>query len=121
MATATKAARTLQASASNAAGATATGTAVDLRTAVADMLVTAIITNGGTGPTVGCDFIIEVSNDNSTWREFSRATAGVTSSITYTFAVLIPSAVMYVRSKFTGNTGQAVTVAAEGHEYSAIL
>ena len=63
MATATKTARTLQASASNGAGATATGTAVDLRTAVGDALVTALVTNGATGPALPCQFIVQVSND----------------------------------------------------------
>jgi hypothetical protein len=120
MATATKTAKTLQASISNAAGATKTGDAVDLRTAVGDLLVTAIVTNGGTGPTIACDFIIQVSNDNSVWREYCRLTAGVTSSTTYTFCVLVPAPAMYVRSVFTGNTGQAVTVAAEGHDYAEI-
>jgi hypothetical protein len=93
---------------------------VDLRTAVGDFLVTSVIVNGATGPTVGCDFIVQVSVDSSTWRQYARMTAGTTNSTTYTFAVLVPASCLYVRSVFTGNTGQAVTVAAEGHEYSGI-
>lgn len=119
MATATKSAVTFQASATNTAGGTTTGSSVDLTTAL-EAFLTGIITNGGTGPTVGCDFIVEVSNDNSTWSEYVRVTAPTTSSTTYYFPVQLPDAVMYARSKFTGNTAQSVTVEARGHKISSI-
>lgn len=119
MAIAVKTARTLQASAVNAAGGTTTGSTIDLTTALGGT-VTAIITNGGTGPTVACDFILEASTDTSTWREISRQTAGVTAGVTYTFSVNISSPLMYIRSRFTNNTGQSVTVAAELHELTSI-
>lgn len=119
MATATKTARTLQASASNSAGGTTTGTAVDLTTALG-LAGTAKVTNGGTGPTVGCDFVIEVSNDNSDWHEWTRQTAGTTASTTYYFPFDLPAPIRYARSKFTGNTGQAVTVECDGHEFTSI-
>lgn len=119
MAAYTKAAITLQASASNAAAATATGTGVDLTTALG-AVVTGRITNGGTGPTVGCDFILETSNDNATWRELVRVTAPVAASTSYDFPVEIPDAVMYVRSRFTGNTAQAVTVECLGSKISTL-
>lgn len=116
----TKTARALQASASNTAGSTTTGSALDLTSALGG-LVTAIVTNGGTGPTIGCSFIVEVSNDNSVWRAFAGGqVAGLVSSTTYTFSVLIPKEVMYIRSKFTGNTGQTVTIQAEFHEFTSL-
>jgi pseudouridine-5'-phosphate glycosidase len=116
---ATKTARVLQSSASNAAGATTTGSCIDLTTALG-MTVTAKITNGSTGPTVGCSFLIDISHDGTNWKEFSRQTAGTSNSAVAEFIVDIPAAVMYLRSRFTGNTGQAVTVEAFGHELTSI-
>lgn len=107
--TATKTLRTSQASASNTASSTTTGSTVDLTTALGGM-ATAKITNGGTGPTVGCTAYLEISGDNSAWKAFRQFTAGVTNSAVYEFAAEIPAAVMYARWKFTGNTGQTVTV-----------
>lgn len=108
--TATKTSRTLQASASNSAAGTTTGTGVDLTTRLGPHLAIGRITNGGTGPTIGCDFVLQVSPDNSTWYEFSRARAGTVNSAVYDFAVEVPIGTMYIRSVFVGNTGQAVTV-----------
>jgi hypothetical protein len=119
MATATKSAVTFQASATNAAAATTTGSAVDLTTALG-ALITAEITNGATGPTIACDFVVEVSNDNSDWMEYTRATAGTANNGVYTFSVELPPTVMYARVKFTGNTGQSVTVEADGHKWSSL-
>lgn len=115
----TKPARTLQASVSNPAGSTTTGSAVDLTTAPA-ALATARITNGPTGPTAPCEFILEISADGAAWREFARQTAGATAATSYDFAVEIPAAVMHVRSVFAGNTAQAVTVEATLHELTSI-
>jgi hypothetical protein len=114
-ASATKTARTLQASTSNAAGATTTGTALDLTTKYGG-LAQLTITNGATGPTVGCDAILEASVDNSTWYELGRATHGTSNNLAATYNFDVPPAVMHLRSKFTGNTGQAVTVVAVFHE-----
>jgi hypothetical protein len=119
MATAVKTARTLQASATNGAGSTTTGTTWTLTTAFGGIL-TAKITNGGTGPTVGCDFVVNVSVDGTNWKEFSRQTAPTTNSAVTPFAVEIPPGVMYTQPVFTGNTVQAVTVEAFGHELTSI-
>lgn len=119
MATPTKTARTLEASSSNAAAATKTGTALDLSTKFGG-LATLKITNGGTGPTIACDAILETSRDNTNWNEFSRQPSGVTASAVYVFNVEVPIAVMYLRSKFVGNTAQAVTVEATFQELSSI-
>jgi hypothetical protein len=119
MAVATKTYRTLQASASNTAGSTTTGTGLSLLTALGGTLV-AVITNGGTGPTVACDLVVEVSGDNSTWYEFARMTSQTGNSTVTTFRVRVPESVLYVRSRFTGNTGQTVTVEAYFHELTSI-
>lgn len=123
MATATKALSTLQASASNSAGSSTPSTlgtgSADLTTALGGV-VTAKITNGGTGPTVGCDFVVYVSGDGTNWKEFSRQTAPTTASGVFSFAVEIPAAVMYVCVQFTGNTGAAVTVEAFIQKLSSI-
>jgi hypothetical protein len=119
--TAVKTLRALQASATNTAGSTTTGTAFDLTTKVGPHHITATIVNGGTGPTVACDFVVEVSADNSTFYEYSRQTAGVTASTTYTFNVPLSGAIMYVRSKFVGNTAQSVTVLATMQECTSLL
>lgn len=116
---ATKSATTIQTSATNTAGSTATSSAVSLTTAYG-MLITGLITNGATGPTVPCDFVVEVSNDNTNWRTYARYSAGVTNSAAYPFAVEVPPSAMYARTVFTGNTGQSVTVEALGHILTGI-
>lgn len=117
--TAVKTARTLQSSATNASGATTTGSGVDL-TAALGMVVTGKITNGATGPSAGCQFILEISHDGSNWKRFSSQTAGTDNNGVYEFVVEVPAAAMHVRSRFTGNTGQSVTVEAFGHELTEL-
>lgn len=117
----TKTAKTFQSSATNTAGSTTTGSAVALTTSYG-CLMTATITNGGTGPTVACDFIVEVSNDNfsADTKEVYRATASTVANEVNSYVFELPGAVMYARSKFTGNTGQSVTVACTGQELTTI-
>lgn len=117
--TATTTARTLQASASNAAGATTTGTALDLCTDLG-LHVTAKVTNGATGPTVPCTFRLEVSNDNSTWFTHYEAAAQTGNNVVTEWSFSLGPEIMYVRSVFTGNTGQAVTVVCVGHELTSL-
>lgn len=115
----TKTSRTLQSSATNAAAATTTGSAVDLTTALGGTL-TAKITNGATGPTLPASLFIEVSEDNSNWKLFRQYTALLGNSIVTEFAVEVPASVMYIRSRFSGNTAQGVTVEAFLHELTSI-
>lgn len=119
MAAPSKSARTLQSSATNTATSTTTGSTLDV-TAKFGGLATLVITNGGTGPTVACDAILETSRDNSSWFELSRQTAPTTASAVTVFNVEVPDAVMYLRSKFTGNTAQSVTVEAYYQELSSV-
>lgn len=116
---ATKTSVTIQTSATNTAGSTTTSSAVDLTT-IYGMLITGKITNGGTGPTVACDFVVEVSNDNSAWKTYARYSAGTTINGVFEFAVDLPMSTMYARTVFTGNTGQSVTVEAFGHRLTGI-
>lgn len=120
MATATKTARTLLASGTVAAGGSRESAWLDLRTALG-ALITGRCTNGETGPTVGCDFIVETSPDNGTTiREYSRQTAGTANATSYDFAVALPAGAMYARVRTTGNTVQDVTSASEAQELTSI-
>ena len=117
--TANKTARTLQSSVTNAAGASTTGSTIDL-TAALGLAVTAKITNGATGPTVGCAFRLEVSNDNVNWKTFTQQAAGVDGNGVYEFVTELGPAWMYARSVFAGNTGQSVTIESFGHELTSL-
>ena len=115
----TKSVSTIQASASNAAGATTTSSTLDGHTAYA-MGITAQITNGGTGPTVGCNATVNVSGDNVNFFFFAQVTAGTTASTTYSWAFDIPPEFAYAQVVFNGNTVQAVTVVAQGYLLTAL-
>jgi hypothetical protein len=96
---------------SNGLGGTTTSTSLNLTTAYG-AVITAKITNGGTGPTIACSVTVNISSDNSTWKPFARATAGTANSGVYDYVFDLPAPVMYAQVVFTGNTGQAVTVEA---------
>lgn len=113
----TRTGRTLQSSTSNGAGSTTTGSAYTQGDFSIELIAT--ITNGATGPTTGCYFIIEASTDGSTWREWFRGLAGTDNNGVYSFPIGIPDELMQIRPKFTGNTGQAVTVECLGHELTS--
>jgi hypothetical protein len=120
MATAVKNYRTLVAAGTaNAVGATTTGTAWNLTTAFGGVM-TAVITNGATGPTIACDFVIQISGDGVAWKEFTRQTAGTAANGSYNFSYDLPVGVMYARPIFQNNTGQPVTVEAFGQELTSI-
>ena len=115
----TKAVQAFQASATNTAAGTTTGSGINL-TAAYEASMVGRVTNGATGPTVPCDFIVQVSNDDSDYYEFARFTAGIANNGVYEFPVTLPPAVMYARSNFTGNTVQNVTIECDGHKITAI-
>ncbi|MBX6311898.1 MAG: hypothetical protein IRY99_03100 [Isosphaeraceae bacterium] len=104
---------------SNAAGSTTNGAVWDLTTALGGVL-TAAVTNGSTGPTVGCDFVVQISGDGTNWVEYVRQSASTAAQTTTYFAIDLPPAVLYARPAFQGNTGQAVVIAAHGQELTAI-
>jgi hypothetical protein len=119
----TKSIQTAQASASNGAGSTTTSAAFATNYGVSGV---AMVTNGGTGPTVACDFVIEVSNDggSSAWFEWSRQTASATASAVtrFPFQLGIGTGADFghYRTKFTANTAQAVTVQADAETTTAL-
>ena len=116
---ATKTSRTIQASQSVAGGGTQNGTELNLSTAYG-ALVCGKVTNGATGPTVGCDMVVYVGESTGTKREFRRMTAGTANNGVYEFVVEIPPGAMFVNVTFTGNTAQAVTVECYAQELTTI-
>lgn len=111
-----------QASASNSAGGTTTGSWIDV-TGAYSVSVEAKITNGGTGPTLAASVAIDLSPDNGTTvyaAAGGKKVAGTTNSATYTFLFSLPPDTMYLRAVFTDNTGQAVTVQADVTKITAI-
>lgn len=98
----------IAAAASNAAAGTTTGTAVDLTTKYGGV-ITGLITNGATGPTVQATAFVEISGDNVNWKEFYQVGGGVTASTITPYSCDIAPGIMYARVRVTGNTGQAVT------------
>lgn len=97
----------IAAATSNAAAGTTTGTAVDLTTRYGG-LITGLLTNGATGPTIQATAFIEVSGDNVNWKELFRVGSDVTANLVTPFSCDIAPGIMYARVRVTGNTGQAV-------------
>lgn len=116
---ASKSSATLQASASNAAGATTTSTALNLTAAYGGIIV-ATVTNGSTAPTGPCSATVNISPDGTTWSQFAQQTAGMVASSVYPMAFELPMSVMYAQVVFSGNTGSAVTVAASAEYVTGI-
>src|SRR3954471_15276924 len=102
---ATKSSGSLQASTSNTAGSTTTSSTLDLSTAYG-AIITAKITNGGTGPTVACTATLNVSPDGSTFYFWASQTAGTTASGVYATPFIVPPEAIKANVVFTGNTAQ---------------
>ena len=109
----------ITAATSNAGSATTTGTFQTHTTAYGG-LITTKVTNGGTGPTVGATVNVYTSGDGTNFKLLASALAGVTSSIAYEFAFILPAGAMYSRVDVTGNTVQAVTCEAFVQELTTI-
>lgn len=116
---ATKTSKTILASSTITAGTPTNGTEWNASTAYGG-IVFAKITNGGTGPTVGCDFVVYLGESTGTKREFSRQTAPTTNSAVQEFAVEIPPGAMFINVTFTGNTAQNVTAECYAEELSTV-
>lgn len=122
-----KTARSIVASASNAAGATTRGT-LDLNSKYGGML-TLKITNGGTGPTVQCVANVLYAHNASLptaasagtdWKTAYQIGGGTTANAVTEIALPIDASVMCLEVEFTGNTGQAVTVEAGFSELTTV-
>jgi hypothetical protein len=123
----TKTARTIVASASNAAGSTTRGT-LDLETAYGGFL-TLKITNGGTGPTVQCTANVLVAHDATlpaagsagpNWKTIYTVGGGTAASAVTEMGMPIDPSIMALEVEFAGNTGQSVTVEAYLSELTSI-
>lgn len=108
---------TVVAETSNAAAGTTQGT-LDVRSKYGGIL-TLRITNGATGPTVPCLGSVAVSHEDtlpsagdSSWRTIWAYSGTTTANQVITQAFIFGPEVRHIRSTFTGNTGQAVTVEA---------
>lgn len=119
MAIAIKTARTIVASTTNAAGGSTPSAAWNLSTALGGV-IQARVTNGATGPAVGCDVLVQASVDQSTWRDVMRFSAGTAANGVYDFFAELPAPILAARVVFGGNTVQPVTVEATGHELTSI-
>jgi hypothetical protein len=113
----TKVGSTLVASVSSTAGSALNAQSgnKDLTAAPNGAVITALVTNGATGPTIPCTVEIDFSTDGSTWKVAQQLFAALGNSVATPFIFEINRNVMWVRIGFGGNTGQAVTVEAQIH------
>lgn len=123
----TKTARTIVASASNAAGGTTRGT-LDLEAAYGGFL-TIKMTNGGTGPSAQCSCNVLVSHNatlpaagsaGTDWKTIYTIGGGTTASAVTEAGMPIDPSIMALCVEFTGNTSQAVTVEAFLSELTSV-
>ena len=105
-----KTAKTIQASTSNSAGSTTTGTAASVSTGGGGVLM-ARVTNGATGPTLGA--VVTVlggypggSTDRTLYQQLCQTTANAVTDV----VLPIDAGIASINVVFSGNTGQAVTV-----------
>lgn len=118
----TKSGSNVVASSSVSAGAAVDSTIssdIDL-TGAYEAVITGKVTNGGTGPTVGCTVNCYISRDTTNYILFQSLTAGNTASAAYPFTFILPDAAMHAKIGFGGNTAQAVTVVADLQQITAL-
>lgn len=124
----TKTARTLVASASNAAAGTTRSTPLDMETTYGGLL-TLKMTNGGTGPTIQCVCNVLVAHNatppaagsaGTDWKTLASYGGGTAANLVTEIAMPIGPSVMALLVEFTGNTAQAVTVEAFLSELSSV-
>lgn len=125
----TKTARTIVASASNAAAATTRGT-LDMNSVQGGGFLTIKMTNGGTGPTVQCTANVLIAHNASipaaasagtNWKTIASYGGGTTASAVTEIGMPIDPSIMCLEVEFTGNTAQAVTVEAFLSELTSVV
>lgn len=77
--------------------------------------ITGLITNGATGPTVQCTAYVEISGDNTNWKQAYVIGGGITALAVTPINYEVSPTIMYYRVRFADNTGQNVTVEAFAH------
>lgn len=102
--------RACLASIANAAGATKTGGTVNLND-IHQAEALATVTNGATGPTIGCSATLQISQDGTNWIDVEKKTAGTGNDEVSLLRFSVPPC-LKARVNFAGNTGQDVTVEA---------
>lgn len=118
----TKAGSNVVASASSAAGSAADAVNsgdIDL-TGAYEAVISGKVTNGATGPTIGCTVNVYISRDTTNYMLFQTIVTGVTNSAVYPFAFILPDSALHAKIGFGGNTAQAVTVVADSQTITAI-
>jgi len=121
MATPTKTRRELIASVSNAAGASKTDT-YDLTGALDGAMVTVIVTNGATGPTLPCNLLMETapSESGDTFAKLTDVDAKLGNNVVTSWNIPILDKVMFLKTTLSGNTDEAVTVEVLAQELTSI-
>ena len=126
-----KTARTLIASVTKTAASNGTptrSTPLGLQTCYGG-LVTAKITNGGTGPTTACECRVLIAHNASTpsagsagsdWKTVYKGTGGTVASTVMEYTWFIDAAAMALEVEFDGNSGQDVTIEAYFSEISGV-
>ena len=126
-----KTARTLIASVTKTAASNGTptrSTPLGLQTCYGG-LVTAKITNGGTGPTTACECRVLIAHNASTpsagsagsdWKTIGKGAGSLVASAIIEYSWYIDEAVMALEVEFDGNTGQDVTIEAYFSEVSGM-
>lgn len=77
--------------------------------------ITGIITNGATAPTVQCNAYIEISGDNTNWKQAAVYGGGTVANAVTPFNYNVSPKIMYYRVRFADNTVQSVTAEAFAH------
>ena len=104
----------VEASSSNAAGATKTSSALSVNTLIGCSVV-GKITNGATGPTVPGTFTLQYRYKSAgTLYSIGPFTSGSGNNAVSEFQVSIPDGAFEIVSIFDDNTGQAITVECHG-------
>jgi hypothetical protein len=107
----------------NLAGVTTNGSGFPVNYGISGL---AQILNSGTGPTIGCTFNLQGSNDSgNTFFTISSQIAGNASNGLYLFPFSIGIAGNngdwgYYRTQFTGNTAQSVTIQADASSTTSL-
>lgn len=109
----------LQTSTTLAAGGTQTSNTLDNTTGYG-ALITAKVTNGGTGPSTACVVTLNVSPDGTTFYFKESQAAGTTASTVYPFFFDVPLHAVKAQLVFSGTTGQSVTVEAQYQQTTGI-
>lgn len=92
---------------------------IDL-TGAYEAVINGKVTNGGTGPTVGCTVNVYISRDTTNYTLYATIVTGTTNNAVYPFAFILPDSALHAKIGFGGNTAQAVTVVADLQTITAI-